>query len=575
MKLLPSALVCCGLLSAATVWRADAASILAYQGRVVVGGSSFQGTGQFKFALVDHNGVVTFWSNDGSSSGGSQPTSAVPVLVSQGLYSALLGDTNMVPLAATVFTNADVRLRVWFSDGVSSFQQLAPDQRIAAVGYAMMSPTVADGGITASMIAAGAVAKLQLANNSVTTTKLAPGSITFSNFASGSFVPSDGAILSSNRTDPALLKAGYIRIRNLQSGGGGEVWQPRSSLGAPAARHSHTAVWTGTEMIVWGGTSGSASIAYYNDGARFNPLLNRWTSISKSNAPSPRTFHTAVWTGTEMIVWGGSDGNNELGDGAAYNPATDTWRTLSAAGAPLAREQHVAVWTGSQMVVWGGFTKGAGLLGSGGRYDPKNNSWTGMDTNTFGGRIYEPVVWSGTYVMVWAGSNGSSYQNIALLYELATDRWYFQLDGAPSGRWYPSAVWTGTEMIVWGGSNGSGTLNDGGRFNPAVTGGNWISVTTTGAPAKRNAHTAVWTGSEMIVWGGGSGNSYLSDGGRYKPAKDFWTPMTTVGAPPGRIFHTAVWTGSEMIVFGGSNPGDLGDTYSYQPSQVIYLYVKQ
>ncbi|HEY2119535.1 MAG TPA: hypothetical protein VGH37_10160 [Candidatus Acidoferrum sp.] len=29
---------------------------------------------------------------------------------------------------------------------------------------------------------------------------------------------------------------------------------------------------------------------------------------------------------------------------------------------------------------------------------------------------------------------------------------------------------------------------------------------------------------------------------------DMWTATSTTGAPVGRAFHTAVWTGSEMIV---------------------------
>ena len=59
-------------------------------------------------------------------------------------------------------------------------------------------------------------------------------------------------------------------------------------------------------------------------------------------------------------------------------------------------------------------------------------------------------------------------------------------------------------------------MNDGGRYNPA--GNSWTAVSTTGAPAARYHHTAVWTGSEMIVWGGYNGSSYLNDGGRYNPA---------------------------------------------------------
>src|SRR6266481_951875 len=84
----------------------------------------------------------------------------------------------------------------------------------------------------------------------------------------------------------------------------------------------------------------------------------------------------------------------------------------------------------------------------------------------------------------------------------------------------------------------------------ACTDDSWTATSTTSAPAARSAHTAVWTGSEMIVWGGFN-NSYLNTGGRYNPSTDSWTATSTTSAPAGRYFHTAVWTGSEMIVWGG------------------------
>ena len=75
----------------------------------------------------------------------------------------------------------------------------------------------------------------------------------------------------------------------------------------------------------------------------------------------------------------------------------------------------------------------------------------------------------------------------------------------------------------------------------------------TNAPSARVAHTAVWTdsGSEMIVWGGANSGSYLNTGGRYNPVTDTWTATGTTNAPSARFNHTAVWTGSEMIVWGG------------------------
>ena len=67
-------------------------------------------------------------------------------------------------------------------------------------------------------------------------------------------------------------------------------------------------------------------------------------------------------------------------------------------------------------------------------------------------------------------------------------------------------------MIVWGGLGNSGSLNTGGRYNVGTN--SWTAVNTTNAPSARIDYPAVWTGSEMIVWGGYAGNA-LNTGGRY------------------------------------------------------------
>ena len=59
-------------------------------------------------------------------------------------------------------------------------------------------------------------------------------------------------------------------------------------------------------MIVWGGLFYDGSDHYLNTGGRYNPITNSWTATSTTNAPSGRFNHTAVWTESEMIVWGGA-----------------------------------------------------------------------------------------------------------------------------------------------------------------------------------------------------------------------------------------------------------------------------
>jgi hypothetical protein len=155
--------------------RASAAvpQLLNFQGRVAVDGIAFEGTGWFKFTLVNGDGSVSYWSNDATSAAGSEPAKAVSLPVSRGLYSAPLGDTslaNMAAVPASVFANGDVRLRVWFDDGSNGFEQITPDQRIAAVGYAMVAESasvaqgVVAGGITDSMIAGATISADKLAD---------------------------------------------------------------------------------------------------------------------------------------------------------------------------------------------------------------------------------------------------------------------------------------------------------------------------------------------------------------------------------------------------------------------------
>lgn len=116
--------------------------VLNHQGLVSVGGKNFDGSGQFKFALVDGEGTTSFWSNDGTSNGGGEPSNPVTLAVTKGLYSVLLGDVtldNMTVIPVSALDNDGVRLRVWFSDGSNGFQQFSPDQRLAATPYAIQA----------------------------------------------------------------------------------------------------------------------------------------------------------------------------------------------------------------------------------------------------------------------------------------------------------------------------------------------------------------------------------------------------------------------------------------------------
>ena len=120
------------------------AAMVSYQGQVVVDNAAYDGTGYFKLAVVNAAGDTSYWSNDGTSSDGSEPTNAVPLTVDHGLFEILLGDTsisNMTqPMSASVFDNTGRYLRIWFCETESgTYTQLSPDQQIVAVPYALQA----------------------------------------------------------------------------------------------------------------------------------------------------------------------------------------------------------------------------------------------------------------------------------------------------------------------------------------------------------------------------------------------------------------------------------------------------
>lgn len=335
--------------------------------------------------------------------------------------------------------------------------------------------------------------------------------------------------------------------------------------GAPDARDGHVAVWTGTEMIVWGGFGNGL----YASGAAYDPATDNWHPLSNNGAPPARERSSAVWTGSEMIVWGGStsDGNGTLKSGGRYDPALDQWHPVDEAGAavPFNRFNHTAVWTGTEMIVWGG--DGATSFNTGGRYDPALDIWRGVTTEDApAGRAGHTAIWTGDEMIVWGGrANNDYYSNDGARYHPSTDSWTVLdvVDATPVGRVSHSAIWTGSEMVVWGGliEPGDSATSTGGRFSPSLN--RWLPIASSPPDVLPSyGHTAVWASGEMIVYGGSQPSQYrLASGARYDLEHDSWRVLSP--APfvlPPRAGHTAVWTGTEMIVWGG-NESRVGGRY--------------
>ena len=350
---------------------------------------------------------------------------------------------------------------------------------------------------------------------------------------------------------------------------GQDVWLPTGPAVAPNNADGHTAVWTGNLMLTWGGFTQVG-------GFRYDPLLDDWSRLTLASAPPPRWDHTAVWTGNEMIVWGGQC---DLGPqsycalNGRYDPVQDHWQPVSQNGAPSPRTRHVSVWTGARMLVWGGDAGGTIGLGDGASYDPVTSTWSTISpVGAPSARVLPAGAWLGDRFLIWGGCSGSVCPTDGGLFDPVTNSWEpMSSAGAPEGRGAATAVWTGREAIVWGGLGNAGYLNSGGRYYPATD--TWLPIQTLGAPEPRFDHTASWIGTMMVVWGGWQlvdpDPTVFSSGGRYDPVLNLWEPTSSENAPHRRHSHTAVWTGEELLVWGGIDPyhGALYTGFGYRSEQ--------
>jgi N-acetylneuraminic acid mutarotase len=386
--------------------------------------------------------------------------------------------------------------------------------------------------------------------------------------------PSGLAMISMLAQDPALVAGGYQRVMSITS----PVWVNGSTAGSPSARSGQAAVWDGQELIVWGGNTSASGWTPVSFGGMYRPDLDQWQGITPVSAPAPRAAHTAVWTGSAMIVWGGQGTNGYLNDGGRFQPSNQLWSATTTSSAPSGRTAHVALWTGSRMLVWGGQNSG-GLLGDGASYDPIADQWTTLILpGAPVARSGAGAVLAANRLLLWGGVNeqGGLNTGAQLLLDvngLPVSWTAMNTAGAPLGRSQHSVVWTGQKMIIWGGSAGGAPLGDGAAYDPVADA--WATLSQTNAPTARASHGAVWTGQEMLVFGGETVSGSAADGAAYNPATDSWRPLSTGGAPLARSGASAVWSGAEFIVFAGLSGGQpVAALQRLNPQPPWYLYRK-
>jgi N-acetylneuraminic acid mutarotase len=352
-----------------------------------------------------------------------------------------------------------------------------------------------------------------------------------------------------------------------------DSWRPLSLANSPVARQEPAWVSTGRELFLWGGWD--QKVKALGDGARYIPDENVWRPVSPRRGPGRRWGAACVWTGQEVLVWGGWRTRSEyLGNGAAYDLAADTWRPLPLKGAPSPRAPLASAWTGDELLVWGGLVGPGSEVPDGALYDPLHGSWRPVATE--GGpdpvdrsRPFPSIWhWTGTELMLWTVAQGSPNPVQGWAYDPALDRWRtLTATGAPEpAAWLHGGVrvWTGAELVVWRGPQAA-AIYDYARDT-------WRPMAAEDAPRERIGSTAVWTGHQLVLWGGHVrapeeerkqyGSIMLGDGAVYDLASDSWSELAHEGAPSPRSGGSAVWSGAEVIIWGGILIGQRSECFN-------------
>lgn len=343
-------------------------------------------------------------------------------------------------------------------------------------------------------------------------------------------------------------------------------------------RLSPNAVWTGEDLIVWGGAevpdAPDAVGRFVADGAAYAPAIGEWRSLAESPL-SGRTAALAVWTGSEVVLWGGRGPGGFLADGAAYDPRRDAWRTIGAG--PLSpRDAVAAAWTGSELVIYGGQTSTEREVPAqdGAAYDPLTDRWRSLPPVPVPEAWYHHLVWTGQEAVLFADipmAEGGPPVHVAA-WDPRSNAW--RVPPAPPVGFLNAALpplWTGDRILTIAphtfesqhdiGTDRSSVPLPAGAYDPVT--GTWEPAPY--PPFELAYHApAVWTGQEAWLPSADPGSIAA-----YDPTSATWRAfLVELGSP--RFGPTIVWTGDALLIWGGLE--DRGDHVARpQMDGILYL----
>ncbi len=348
------------------------------------------------------------------------------------------------------------------------------------------------------------------------------------------------------------------------------IAEPPAGFGG---RNTTSAIWTGGEMILYGGNESETGPGR-KDGAIYSVAKNTWTPLPTPAFAVPgRKDHAAVWDGfRDMYVWGGRDTSDYLADGLIFDATTKSWQPMPAA--PLAaRYLHGAVWSPvtSELIVWGGGGAGNTRLADGAAFDANTHTWSTLPPSPLSPRQAHVMLWTGSEVLVWGGADGSTRHTDGALYDPVKKSWRLLPSSGKAARLLPHAGASTNEFIFFGGF--AETIPHDGALLTLGSTLAWSDVPVPAASVLSPRLAQSWFGDgRLTVWSGvDSTNEFLENGAVFDLATRTWSSLDVTGAPVPRLGATTVSTEWGAVVWSGyGKPG--GGIIELLTSGAIYVH---
>jgi hypothetical protein len=300
------------------------------------------------------------------------------------------------------------------------------------------------------------------------------------------------------------------------------AWQPLSTTNVPAPRERHAAAALGTKFVVTGGGTNVIG-AGTTTASAYDLATDTWASYPALG--TQRCAHEMVSTGAKLFTFGGL---TDCSNGALIGPALEestggAWAAVAPGSAPKTRYNFAMAWTGTEMMIYGGSDDATPANATGARLVP-GGAWVDASCPLSGCERggYFTLFRDGPVMRVFGGG---AYGNApaGLAYDLT------------SKTWAPWAVPAGTPGVT---EMPPRHADDGRRiyfvkepvnctdpptllvYDRKTT--SWTTDTSAPPTGLLARGATAWVGSELVVWSGscGGGGTDVGSivGGRYQPA---------------------------------------------------------